>query len=1032
MLALVAVATYLGIKAGEQVPQPSQVVRELQSAELGCPIGVGQPVSFTDDGSVRRGAGTSLYRTASQIFFSENIVAHAVAALDDSTLIAAFQTDSGGNYVMVGAAIDPGDKAEAWQWSDMQTLGITQPDQVIALGNTSFAVIGGGYSTLGWIKPSVVYGTALDIFLAPPITYVVTGGAEPTQNASAAAASQQPAAGGQQAAASPAVATSVPLPPPILATQDRTSAAILSPTTLAVSFVAGSGANASLFTRIGFVVPGREDPLPQPTTLPTAAAAGTGAGAASGAAEPPVSVYTWPTIAWGPATSYSGIHLSHAVAAMDPRRYLLCFPLDDGITASAGASLVAVAASVVLPPLPAGAASGSTTATSDPAAAARAAASDAQIVLGESAVLSGVKAHYYFDAAAMSPTRAVVVFVDASINDGIRAVLITLQPGLAVSFGASLVLNSGHAGGVSTAGSWLHLSLIPMLAPQFATSGQPLFVGDAPAQLRVQPAAGGPSVPVMTASVGGVAGASASGGAVGASVRKGEVYLAAAGRNAAAAARRARGKALAAASGPAAGSAGDASGAASVRGLQQWQSDDDGDAYFDDDDGYFDDDSSHVVAAQEQVGHPFALAYSNLADNGRVTVLFGEVTPAADLVVTSPQFVVSGPMASAASPAGGGSPNVPVQPACWASATAISASQLVVMDTRYAGSAAASAAAAAVGGERGAVSGARPTSWAARRARKQARRRRKQLLENGVAATEAAEPVMCAPGGMFDAPAVASAGGNGVAAASADVLHACVAAELRPGRKGGSASRGGGGAATGGGGTSSSAVGGASGNPWPYYAVAVSNLTLVERLNRPIGIALTDAECASPVTVLMQGTFRYSAGVPQTGAAAGGQTSRRQHHMHNGTFVDAAPVGNPNPIPACNDGGGLGAAGGGGSSGGLRGVADALRSVGGSVGSASGYPTGPNGEYVNNPGAAACDNSGPYTPGKAYYSDTRGRLVEGPFSGTGGDNLRVSTADSGYLTTIASRYALDGDTSASFDSYLGVATSTWDLLVKIP
>jgi hypothetical protein len=1026
-LALVAVATYLGINAGEQVPQPSQVVRELQSAELGCPIGVGQPVSFTDDGSVRRGAGTSLYRTASQIFFSDNIVAHAVAALDDSTLIAAFQTNSGGNYVMVGAAIDPGDKAEAWQWSDMQTLGMTQPDQVIALGNTSFAIIGGGYSTLGWIKPSAVYGTMLDIFLAPPITYVVTGGAEPTQNTSAAAASQQPAPAGPQAAASPAVATSIPLPPPILATQDRTSAAILSPTTLAVSFVAGSGANASLFTRIGFVVPGREDPLPQPTTLPPAvAAAGSGASGAAGGSEPPVGVYTWPAIAWGPATSYSGVHLSHAVAAMDPRRYILCFPLDDGITASAGASLVAVAASVVLPPLPAGAASAFATEPSDPAAAARATANDAQIVLGESAVLSGVKAHYYFDAAAMSPTRAVVVFVDAAINDGIRAVLITLEPGLAVSFGATLVLNSGHAGGVGTAGSWLHLSLIPMLAPQFATSGQPLFVGEEPAQqraARVRAAAD-----ESPASVGGGAG---TGAVVGASVRKGEVYLAAAGRNAAAAGRRARGKALAAASGTAARTAAASSGAASVRGLQQWQSDDDGDAYFDDDDGYFDDDSSHVVAAQEQVGHPFALAYSNLADNGRVTVLFGEVTPAADLVVTSPQFVVSGPMASAASPGGGGSPGVPVQPACWASATAISASQLVVLDTRYAGSAAASAAVAAVDGVPGALNGVRPASRAAKRARKQERRRRKQLLENGAATADTAEPVMCAPGGMFDAPAAPATGNNGAAAASANVLHACVAAELRPGSKRGSAARGGSGAATGGGGTSS-AVGGASGNPWPYYAVAVSNLTLVERLNRPIGIALTDAECASPVTVLMQGTFRYSAGVPQTGAVAGGQTSRRQHHMHNGTFVDAAPVGNPNPIPACNGGGGLGAAGGGSSGGGLRGVASALRSVGGSLGSSTGYPTGPNGEYLDNPGAAACDNSGPYTPGKAYYSDTRGRLVEGPFSGTGGDNLRDSTADSGYLTTIASRYALDGDTSASFDSYLGVATSTWDLLVKIP
>jgi len=202
----------------------------------------------------------------------------------------------------------------------------------------------------------------------------------------------------------------------------RTAAALLAPGVLAVSFVqGGAGANASLTTRIG-----------------TASATAAGG------------------VAWGEPASRPGAYLWHALARMDGSSYLLAFPAveaaADGAappsTVAAGGALVVVAATLEAPPAAAGA--------GGPAAA--------RVVLSQGAVLDSVRAHYYIDAASVSPSLAVVVFVDAAINDGIRAVLVELRPDRSLIFGATLVLNSGHGGGGGAAGgAWLHLALTPMV-----------------------------------------------------------------------------------------------------------------------------------------------------------------------------------------------------------------------------------------------------------------------------------------------------------------------------------------------------------------------------------------------------------------------------------------------------------------------------------------------------------------------------------------------------------------------------------------
>lgn len=1167
-LALAGIGAYLGVKSAEKLPEPSQIVRELRVADgAGCPIAVGQPVSFTDDGAARRGAGTSLYRTASQIFFSEDVAVHTVAALDASTLVAAFQIagSASGNFVMVGSSVDPGDKAIAWEWTGMQSLGPTSPDAIIALGNTTFAVMGGGFATLGWLKPSAAYGTTWQIFLAPPVEYNLASGGSTTANASlplAPSAATSSAIAPEADAPAAAVPTPTPGPAaPIAAAPDRASAALLSADAMALSFVAGEGSNASLYTRVGFFIPGHADP--DQVDLPV----GASPSSASASTEPPVGVFSWPAIAWGPATSYAGVHTSHAIAGLSAGSYLLCFPADDGVTASAGAALVAVAASLVRPspsPAAAPAASGALSlaeAASAARAAAVAAASSTSIVLGTSAVLDGVKAHYYFSAAAASPTRAVVAFVDASLNDGIRAVVVNVLPGLAVSFGSTLVLNSGHGGGVTASGAWLQLSLVPLAAPLLEFDGLPAFV---PAQAttsarRLSHGAAGDASLVSdsgsdSSSVDIWQGASQLSALSGADAAK-QALPHAAGSVADAAERsrgrgRGRGRRLQhaadaadaaprlagriAASPAARSAAGAAAGAAvdamtskqRARSLQAFpagsEDDDDGDLYFDDDDGFFDDDTSHVVAATQSVGRPFALAFSDLSDSGRVTVVFAEVTPSGGLLVTSPAFVVTGPpsgAAAASSATGGGSGGggsgggggggsgggVGVTPSAWVSATALSGNQLIILDTSTVASASAASAASAAASGLGSAdqrlrhrglkirsSGSDSKSGDDRSRHHDAKSRQRRRRHR------AQQPV-CLPGGRWDLPTSAAVAADlSSTSSSSSSLHVCVASTRTAGmtaaaKAGQLLSTLGATARVGASSDTSSGYGG--GTPWPYYAVAVANVTLLERLNRPVGVALTDAECGGAVTVLMQGTFRFSNGVPQS---PDGQAATRRHHMNNGTVVmagaggapsstggsgggggsasggSAAALLAPNPIPACNGGslssvvggsaalaGGstAGGSGSGGSGGGSQAdpsstsggssaasasaadatitkaaaaVAAAAAAAANALRQSAAYPTGPNGQYGGSPDAPECDTSGPYAPGKAYYSDTRGRLVEGPYSGTGGDNLRTTAGAGGFLTTISSRAALDGDASASFDTYMGVATSTWELLVKIP
>ena len=83
----------------------------------------------------------------------------------------------------------------------------------------------------------------------------------------------------------------------------------------------------------------------------------------------------------------------------------------------------------------------------------------------------------------------------------------------------------------------------------------------------------------------------------------------------------------------------------------------------------------------------------------------------------------------------------------------------------------------------------------------------------------------------------------------------------------------------------------------------------------------------------------------------------------------------------------------------------------------------------------ATDTAGPFVAGKAYYADSRGRLIEGPYAGT----LGLQNEMSGYISTIDSTDAqpgsggagaIPGDTSVPFDSFVGIGISATQLLVR--
>jgi len=1050
-LGLLAISGYLIAQSGRGGVAPGSVVEQfaVSNVAAGCPVSVGQALSFADDGSVRRGAGTSLFRATAQVYFSETVARHAVTALDEQTLVAAFLADDGTSYAMlaVAEAVSPsggsaGTGQAPWVWVDMVDLGPVTPDAVVTLSNRTFAVAGGGYVTMGWVT-TASDGVTLSILLSPPMPY--------TDVPSGAASFVQAAARN----ASHPTWTS-----PLGASQDRVALTVLSPFLVAISFYTvppgGSATNASLVTRVGRFDGPTSGGIPFPTVLPSptpapssspmspppafsppvVAPAGGGGGVAIGAQQPswapsaspsgtPVvrmrggvsgdaraalaAAIVWPTLIWSAATAYAGAHLTHAMTAFDATTYLLAFPLDDGVTYTTGFPLSVRAAQVA-----------STTAPT------RTGFNGVTVTLGDAAVLYDVKAHFLFDTVALSPTQAVAVFVDAALSDGIRAVLINLRPGLGISFGTALAINTGNAGGQALSGAWLHLSVKAM--------GRTVSQADLAARAAALRTAEG-----------------SSGRGTG-----GQSRLLRDGGGTRVVSSRASSRRLAG-----------------------------GGGYYDDDDAYWDDDT-HTVVGADKSGRSFAVVYSDMANYGRVTLVVGQATPSGDLLVTSPAFVMSPNYypasinaqrggVSAAGDGNGGTPRQigddPVAGYYWVSAAVVSDTKVVVLDTLDTGAGAAQVLAqqqalaarhapptptptstgtpshtgtptatatprplsdsnTTVGGPPPASGGLRQLSAPTPTA---SAHRRRQADGRSTAGTRAAAltAAWCDTGLAVLKPHPASlAAAEGMrgwaeAVALSDRRHvvACAPHQLRPAVSLISSDA----AATGASGAVPSASFSAAPTPQAgvmtlprYYAAAVANLSTLEVLHNPIGVALTDGGCGATVKVIMQGVYAFSGGAPQTAAPITGGGSRPRS---SNSSVGAGGSGGKTSTAAT--GGGTTVSGGVSS-----GTASRVESVLGPLL----FGATPSPSQAN----------GPFRPGKAYYADTRGRLIEGDYAGAGGAGAHGGNADGGYITTLAAgqsgssggggggrvRVQLEGDTSVAYASYVGVAISSNQVLIR--
>ena len=596
----------------------SHVVQEFLVDSTACPIQAGNPVSFVESGAVRPGAGTSLYRAASQVFLSEVIVSHAMTALGTDAIVAAFSCESGANYLTVGLKPDgmggAGVDDLLLVWLDFIDLGAMRPDALVAMSNSTFVVAGGGFAAVGTLTrlPSAPWSS--DVELSPASRYDF---AESSINSGAARSTPS------RLRARPAASDA-----------DIAAVTVLSPSTIAVSYRdsgADRGGNATLVTRIGTIDGGRR----------RRRAASTASGLPSHA--PGLNPFS--QLTWGPPAVYSVAHMSHAITAVTSDAFLLAYPMDDGTMATeANGAPLTVRLARILP-----APDGSPYASSS-------------VQLLGSAVLHNVRAHYLFAAAAVTPTQAIIAFVDARLNDGVRAVLVTLTTQHSPSrggaagasfpttptFGTTLVLNSGAGGaGVDTAAGllpWLHLSLKPLAPP---LQWWKFDANDEDERRRVAEAAA--AAPRRRRRAG-----------TRAAQRGRHVRLPAAGVSDAAAART---------SGEPTAPPRDSEASSSPS------------------------HNSLMSPGHDREGSPFALIYSDLSNAGRVTVVTAHVTPSADMVLTSPSFVVSDPSipqdSSMVQQPGrrglhGGGQSEGDDPAVgyfWVSATVWDETQLLTMDT---------------------------------------------------------------------------------------------------------------------------------------------------------------------------------------------------------------------------------------------------------------------------------------------------------------------------------------------------------------
>lgn len=203
---------------------------------------------------------------------------------------------------------------------------------------------------------------------------------------------------------------------------------------------------------------------------------------------------------------------------------------------------------------------------------------------------------------------------------------------------------------------------------------------------------------------------------------------------------------------------------------------------------------------------------------------------------------------------------------------------------------------------------------------------------------------------------------------------------------------------------------------WPGYAVTVANLTLVEALNAPIGIALGDGFCDSggaQVNVIMQGVYRYSGGIPQSGGALtlGGLRKKKAASAPERVAGNAAVNATQQQPPH-------------GSKQTRQQPATGIDLTAVSRAFASWF------SMTTGTGSATA-SAGPFTTGKAYYADSRGRLIEGSYSGAGGTSGRPGLGQGGYVTTTTTpRDPHGGTASVGYEAYVGVALSPTELLVR--
>lgn len=336
----------------------------------------------------------------------------------------------------------------------------------------------------------------------------------------------------------------------------------------------------------------------------------------------------------------------------------------------------------------------------------------------------------------------------------------------------------------------------------------------------------------------------------------------------------------------------------------------------------------------ERDGKPFVVSFSDLANVGRVTALVGTLTPSADLLVTSPAFLVSAP-----APAGSSSTTPGAPSPYWVSATTLTPTRLVLVDT--------------VEVQVGALAHYQfaPLEDAT-----------EQEEDGDAVQPRAGQRSDQRTGGwsMFCVHPLAARGGKGGGGGGG--MIACAREHTRHARSHKAAT--------------------ATGHPMralqapplaPLVAQSVANVSLLEILHDPIGIALTDAACGSTVQVLLEGVFTFSNGMPQP------VTPDYHHRRRNQTAATLRRVG-----------------------------------TGGNT-AATATPVG---------------GDGPFEAGRAYYASTTGALVEGSYAGVGGMSAYGGTNQGGYISSLSTKSHLSGQTNVAFNGYMGLAISSNQLSIR--